>query len=58
MEEREKRDARVLLRVHPDEHEAWTREAKRAGLTLSAWLRTLANGAVRRAAAKRKAAKK
>lgn len=37
--------ARVPLRAQADELRAWKRAAKHAGLTLSAWLRGLANAA-------------
>lgn len=39
------REARVVLRVRVAERERWARVAARDGLTLSEWLRSLANGA-------------
>ncbi len=39
------RAVRVLIRGQADEIRAWKLAAKRAGLTLSAWLRGLANAA-------------
>ncbi len=39
------RSARVLMRALPEELERWRREARRAGLSLSSWLRSLANAA-------------
>jgi len=43
---------RVVLRVLPGERARWDAAAKRSGVTLSAWLRGLANAAA--APAKRK----
>ena len=42
------RDAHLLVRVLPEELAAWKSAAKRAGLTLSAWIRKLANDAAGR----------
>lgn len=39
------RDARVVVRAQPDEIERWKAAAKRAGLSLSSWFRSLANAA-------------
>ena len=39
------RNARVVLRVLPEEHERWQRAARDAGKSFSAWIRELANGA-------------
>lgn len=39
------RDRQVPLRAQADELTAWKRAAKHAGLTLSAWIRALANAA-------------
>lgn len=39
------RSARVVLRVQEDEHAAWARAAKRAGLSVSDWIRRLVNAA-------------
>lgn len=41
----EGRDARVVLRVKESESKRWKAAAKRAGKTLAAWLRDLANEA-------------
>ena len=45
MDEGEARDERIVLRARADERERWTSAAKRAGLTLSDWLRGLADRA-------------
>jgi len=45
LDEGEARDERIVLRARADERERWARAAKRAGLTLSDWLRGLAEGA-------------
>lgn len=42
-----------MLRVLPDERDRWQRAAERAGKTLSAWLRDLANRAASKGEAKR-----
>lgn len=42
------RSRRVFVRALPAEVAAWKRTADRAGLTLSAWLRALANAAAGR----------
>lgn len=40
-----RRNVIVLLRAMPDERRRWERAAKQAGVSLSAWIRNLANGA-------------
>ena len=42
----ERRGCIVRLRVLTEERDRWTRAADRAGVSLSAWLRGLANAAV------------
>jgi len=49
------RDVAVLVRVLPRERDAWRRAAARAGVSLGAWLREIANAA---AAASSKKGKK
>jgi hypothetical protein len=39
------RSERIVLRVLTDERARWTRAAEKSGITLSAWIRTLANEA-------------
>lgn len=46
-------DERIVLRLLGDERAAWHRTAKASGKSLSAWLRDLANAAVKRAERKR-----
>ena len=42
------RNVNAIVRVLPEELAAWKSAAKRAGLTLSAWIRKLANDAAGR----------
>lgn len=39
---------RVEFRVTPDQRDSWVTAAKRAGMTLSAWLKALADKAVQK----------
>lgn len=52
-DENEPRSVNVLVRVLPEERERWHRAAKRAGVTLSAWIRDLANQAAPKKGSKR-----
>ena len=42
------RSTNVLVRVLPEERERWHNAARRAGQTLSDWLRAMANRAAKR----------
>lgn len=47
------RSATILVRVTPDERERYHRAAKREGMTLSDWFRTMADARAEKSAAKR-----
>ncbi len=53
-EEGETRGVNVILRVLEEERERWKAAAARSGMTLSAWLRKLANDAAPKSKPKRK----